>query len=255
MTLIDFETLIDFVWAILIVIATWIAQVSLKRFQKWRTFKQPIRKIMGILTKDSQQIRIFVGTFPIPRYTAIKDKVTKQEVMSLYNIPEITSIVSAKCLSFIFAFLMSARSIENINIISSNDYRESDLSSNIICIGGPTINKVTKRIFELQDIWLPYEFKGEGIRKKEGNGEWTITDEVDHGIIIKTKNPFSAKKWIFIFAGLSGDASIGASFFFQCKFRDLAAQLGDGPFGAVIEVNRKAGYMSARKIDHAEQGS
>jgi hypothetical protein len=253
MTLTGLETLIDFVWAVLIAIAAWIAQISLKKFQRWRTFKKPVRKIMGILAKDSQQIKVFVGTFPIPRYAAIKDKITEQEVMSLVNIPEITSIISAKCLSFIFAFLMSARSVENIDIISSNDYRESDLSSNIICIGGPITNKVTRSIFELENIWLPYEFIGERIRKKEGNGEWTITNEIDHGVIIKTRNPFSAEKWIFIFAGLSGDASIGASYYFQCKFRDLADQSGNGPFGAIVEVNRKAGYLSARKIDHIEQ--
>jgi len=255
MILTDFDIdLFDLVWVTLIAIATWIGKSLFKRFQKWRTFKKPVRKIMGILAKDSQQIRIFVGTFPIPKYTAIKDKVTEQEVISLFNIPEITSVVSAKCLSFIFAFLMSARSIENIDIISSNEFRESDLSSNIICIGGPITNKVTERILMLQNIWLPYEFGVDRIRKKEGNGEWTITDEVDHGIIIKTKNPFSRKKWIFIFAGLSGDASIGASFYFQCRFRDLAAQSGDEPFGAIIEVDRKAGYMSARKIDHVKQG-
>lgn len=240
----------DLIVGIIVVIGTWIARILFEKFENRRTFREPVRKIMGTLADNSQQIRIFVGTFPIPRYTAIKDEITEQEVMSLRNIPEITSVVSAKCLSFIFAFLMSARSIENIDIISSNEFRESDLSSNIICIGGPVTNQVTQRVFLFQGIWLPYVFEADRIRKKEGSGEWTITDEVDHGIIIKTKNPFSPERWIFILAGLSGDASTGASFYFQCRFRDLAAQFGDKSFGAVIEVDRKAGYTSAHMVDY-----
>lgn len=150
--------------------------------------------------------------------------------------------------------LMSVRSPRNLDIISSEEYRDSDLDSNIICIGGPLTNEVTRRILESQRSWTPYKFEEGKIRKTGGTQEWTITEEVDHGIIIKTKNPFFANKWVFIFAGLSGDASVGASFFFQSKFRKLVAQFKDEPFGVVINVDRRTGYMSSRQIDCATRG-
>ena len=222
----------------------------------WRrmTYLRPARKILSTVADDSQQLKIFFRIFQIPEHTIIKDLFTGQITGQLHGIQKISSTASAECLSFVLTMLMSVRSPRNLDIISSEEYRDSDLDSNIICIGCPLANEVTRRILESQRSWTPYKFEEGKIRKTDGTQEWTITEEVDHGIIIKTKNPFFANKWVFIFAGLSGDASVGASFFFQSKFKKLVAQFKDEPFGVVINVDRRTGYMSSRQIDCATRG-
>ena len=73
----------------------------------------------------------------------------------------------------------------------------------------------------------------------------------DYGVIIKAKNPFSLDKSIFIFAGLSGDASVGAAYFFQNRFKELVKKYGGNSFGVIIEVDREIGYKSAEPVDFA----
>lgn len=222
------------------------------RIWRWKKDLHPARKILDTVKDDSEQLKIFIKTFPISSKAPIPDR-TEGRIWILENMQEITSVASARCVSFILAFLTPIRSFKNIEIISSERLRDSDLDSHVICIGGPLTNEVTRKIFELPGVWFPYKFGDGGIKRIEGTEKWIATTSTDYGVIIKTENPLSPKKWIFIFAGLFGDASVGSSYFFQARFRDLAKQFGNKSFGIIIKVNRELGYTSAIQIDQVKQ--
>jgi hypothetical protein len=221
----------------------------------WRkiTYLRPIKKLLCALANDSQRLKIFVRTFSIPQFAEVRDRISGKKAITLDNITEITSKDSAECLSYILSLLREVRAHRNLEIVNSDEFRESDLDSNMICIGGPITNKVTEKIMNSEESWMPYKYEKEEqkIRKvMSENGEWIADMETDYGVIIKTRNPFFSGKWIFIFFGISGCASAGASYFFWSSFKDLVDQFGNKSFGIVVRVNREIGYISATQVDY-----
>lgn len=226
----------------------------------WRkaTYLRPIRKLLCDLANDAQELKIFMPTFSIPPSAEVKDRISDRRVLTLDNITEITSKDSAECLSYILSLLREVRAHRNLEIVSSEEFRKSDLNSNIICIGGPITNKVTEKIMNSEESWMPYRYEKEEQRIKRvinENGEWIANLETDYGVIIKTRNPFFSGKWVFIFFGISGCASAGASYFFWSSFKDLVDQFGNRSFGIVVKVNRKIGYISATQVDYIVRGA
>jgi hypothetical protein len=220
----------------------------------WRkaTYLRPIRKLLCDLANDSQELKIFMPTFSIPQFAEVKDRTSGRRVVTLDNITEITSKDSAECLSHILSLLREVRAHRNLEIVSSEEFRESDLDSNIICIGGPITNKVTEKIMSSRESWMPYKYEKEEQKIKRminEDGEWIADAEIDYGVIIKTRNPFFSGKWIFIFFGISGCASAATSYFFWSSFKNLVHQFGNRSFGIVVKANRRIGYISATQVD------
>jgi hypothetical protein len=75
--------------------------------------------------------------------------------------------------------------------------RESDLKENLILIGGPTVNMVTRRINNRLPVRL--ELRGERSIKSNLSGKAYRSD--DCGIIVLTDNPWDRKKKILLIAG------------------------------------------------------
>lgn len=219
-------------------------------------YLRPAKKLLDSMADENQELMITIGAFQIPPHSSIREKFSNFEAVELTGITEITSVSSAYCISFILTFLASMRSYENIVIIDSAKFSPEYYDSNIVTIGGPMTNVVTKRILEYEEDWLPYKFtklpSGEVIAEKTDKKKtWHITQRKDYGVIIKAKNPFSLDKSIFISAGLSGDASVGSAYFFQNRFKELVKKYGGNPFGVIIEVDREIGYKSAEPVDFA----
>ncbi|MBU7029407.1 MAG: hypothetical protein HXS48_20900 [Theionarchaea archaeon] len=225
----------------------------------WRkiTYLRPIKKLLCDLANDSQKLKIFVPIFSIPQFAEVKDRITGRKAITLDNITEITSKDSAECLPYVLSLLREVRAHRNLEIVNSEEFRESDLDSNMICIGGPLTNKVTEKIMSSEESWMPYKYEKEEekiIKVMTENREWVADLETDYGVIIKTKNPFFSGKWIFIFFGISGCGTVGAGYYFWSSFKDLVDQFGNRPFGIVVRVNRRIGYISATQVDYVTQG-
>lgn len=223
----------------------------------WRkiTYLRPLKKLLCDLANDSHKLRIFMPVLSVPQFAEVRDRITDKKVLNLDNITKITSKDSAECLSYILSLLREIRAHRNLEIVNSEEFRESDLDSNLICIGGPLTNKVTEKIINSEESWMPYKYENEEgkIRKMiKENAEWSADIETDYGVIIKTRNPFSSGRWIFIFFGISGSASTGGSYFFWSNFKDLVDQFGNKPFGIVVRVNKEVGYISATQIDYVK---
>jgi len=77
------------------------------------------------------------------------------------------------------------------------EVRESDLKQNLILIGGPTVNMVTRKINNLLPVRL--ELRGERSIKSTLSGKTYRSD--DCGIIVLTNNPWNSKKKILLIAG------------------------------------------------------
>lgn len=100
----------------------------------------------------------------------------------------------------------------NVTKVSSKGFKGSDIGKNLIAIGGPRSNSITKRL--LDRMGLPWSFHldpecnpdGKEIRhaSRDCVCRATRNDRVseDYCMVVGGPNPFSAQKRILIFAGL-----------------------------------------------------
>lgn len=93
--------------------------------------------------------------------------------------------------TFLGTFLTSS----SPSVMLDTDMRSSDAMDNLILIGGPVINRITKSINDK----LPIRFD------KKKNIYSSLTKKTyksdDHGIIVKIRNPLSPDKYILLIAG------------------------------------------------------
>lgn len=229
-----------------------ISGIFFTRIWKFYTYTRPVRKILDTMAKDSQQLNLFFEIFPIGGYAEI---ITQKTHMCVIGIEEITSVATAKCLAHVLTLLGYVRSEKNMNYIDSRKFSESDLDSNIICIGGPNTNEATKKLFG-RDIKFPYTFKGEKVKfeiAKADGKSWHSTEKADYGLIIRMRNPFSSKKWVLILAGLGPQGTVGAGYYFSEEIKTIAKDFGkEEQFGIVVEVEKELDYrFGTRIVDYA----
>ncbi|MFA4819380.1 MAG: S-layer protein [Candidatus Aenigmatarchaeota archaeon] len=83
--------------------------------------------------------------------------------------------------------------VEVLSVLEDKDVHSHDLSSNLIIVGGPVTNKVTKMVNDK----LPVRFDA----KKNIMSRKKVYKEDECGFIAKTDNPFSKGKKIIVIAG------------------------------------------------------
>lgn len=108
---------------------------------------------------------------------------------------------------FIGTFL---NKVEGLSVLEDKDVHSHDLTSNLIVIGGPVTNKVTKMVNDK----LPVRFDG----KKNIMSRKKIYKEDECGFIAKADNPFSKGKKIIIIAGKRYSGTKAAVIAFIKKF-------------------------------------
>lgn len=98
-------------------------------------------------------------------------------------------------------------------VVEDKDVRAHDLDSNLIIIGGPVTNKVTKMVNEK----LPVKFDG----KKNIISHKKAYKQDDCGFIARAENPFNKSKNIIVIAGKRYGGTKAAVIAFTQKFDDI----------------------------------
>ncbi len=106
----------------------------------------------------------------------------------------------------------------DVSVKLDTEIREKDLENNLIVIGGPVINTVTKKF----NLKLPVNFDEEN--------NWEIFSSVskkrytsdEAGVIIKTKNPFNQRKSLLLIAGKRYSGTKAAIIAFLKHFNEVA---------------------------------
>lgn len=108
---------------------------------------------------------------------------------------------SDSCCAIDFALFMGAFTSgkQAINYRLDTEVREGDLKGNLILIGGPTVNMVTRRINRVLPVFI--DLKGTAKIKSSISGKSYKEDEV--GMIVVTDNPWDKKRGskILVIAG------------------------------------------------------
>jgi|GEM_PF-2259772 len=117
---------------------------------------------------------------------------------------------------------ISALGGKDCEVVAAHNYPGNRLDRNLILIGGPDANILTKEIIEK----LPLNFQI-GVPDTHvisiidnNNNEYfnpTINPDdtvvKDHGVVIRARNPFNTKTRIFVVAGSFGQGTLAASLF------------------------------------------
>lgn len=219
--------------------------------------------IFKSIADDSKQLNIFFEVMETGRSALVCTRLDPMDKWKrrylLCNIPEITSVATARCVSYFLESLALGRpdrnmNFKNIELINSVEYRESDIDSNSVFIGGPNANCALRSIFEQRVFEFFYEFIEQDneikIVKKENGKEWPPYGKErktfdDYGVILKAKN----EKGIcaFVLAGLGTEATIGAGYYLKHSMAQLSRNFQDEPFGIVIKTS--GNYRTVTQVD------
>jgi DNA-binding MarR family transcriptional regulator len=110
-------------------------------------------------------------------------------------------------------------SVSDTKVKIDTDVRAKDLKKNLILIGGPAVNSLTKRVNGKLAIRFKHEknyYSGifSTISKKSYNEE-------NNGIIVKMKNPFDKSKFLIVIAGRRNSGTYSAVLAFLKKFDEV----------------------------------
>lgn len=106
--------------------------------------------------------------------------------------------------------------VPKFNVKLDTEVREEEMSSNLILIGGPVVNKVVEKV----NPKLPIKFE-EGNIKSSISNESYPQDEC--GLIVKAKNPFNKDKSILVVAGKRFSGTRAAIIAFLKDFSKITA--------------------------------
>ena len=104
--------------------------------------------------------------------------------------------------------------VPRFNVKLDTEVRESDLSNNLILIGGPVVNKITEKA----NPKLPIRFENGNI-KSTLSGEVYPQDEC--GLIVKARSPFNKDRYILAVAGKRFSGTRAAIIAFLKDFRKI----------------------------------
>lgn len=97
---------------------------------------------------------------------------------------------------------------EEIKILEGKYAAQDRLEENVILIGGPVTNEITRRI--MQEFEMPFSFADHILLDNRHNKKYEAkADEnecilEDYGFVLKTKNPYNDQKSLVIIAGCYG---------------------------------------------------
>jgi len=107
--------------------------------------------------------------------------------------------------------------VPDLNVRLDTEVRQEDLKNNLILIGGPVVNKITKDINEKMPIFF------------DKNNHWDIKSNIsknvyptdETGLIVKFKNPFNKDKRILLVAGKRYSGTRAAIIAFLKYFKEI----------------------------------
>jgi DNA-binding transcriptional ArsR family regulator len=108
------------------------------------------------------------------------------------------------------------KGIEQSGIMLDIDMRSSDMKENLIVIGGPVINSVTKRINEKMAI----RFDSKKNIYSSLTKKTYRSDEC--GLIVKFRNPYDREKFILVIAGKRASGTRAGILAFLKNFEDVS---------------------------------
>ena len=120
---------------------------------------------------------------------------------------------------------------------------ESYKRCNLVLIGGPARNHVTRKVLETLDLASRFEeyslYNGTQIYEPVTDEEEHI--KVDYGLVVKTVSPFSENRLIYIMAGCRAYGTVGAaSLLISAKgAKMIAGYSGNEGFEGLVRVNIK----------------
>ena len=142
------------------------------------------------------------------------------------------------------------KSIKIKNLYSKQLSSLDLINENIVSIGGPKRNSVTKRLMELIDCRYSFDDKGNMIDNKTNKQYSPVKAESndyyieDYGIIAKIKLSPGTEKWVFVIAGCHTEGVMGAARYIlsldregEKRVRELAKEFKEDSFQIAIKVN------------------
>ena len=108
--------------------------------------------------------------------------------------------------------------VPDLNVRLDTEVRQEDLKNNLILIGGPVVNKITRDINEKMPIFF------------DKNNHWDIKSNIskntyptdETGLIVKFKNPFNKDKRVLLVAGKRYSGTRAAIIAFLKYFKEIA---------------------------------
>ncbi len=189
----------------------------------------------------AEQLSIILSTRPGP-HDRSTPRVSLLEMLSFANI--------SSCLSTIGIKILPKDSNVQVGEIKND---------NLVVLGGPLANEISKEIWTNISIDIPFSLDTEKQLFRMANEEYVPEIEADgklikdYGIIIRQPQPFNSDLSLIYCLGCHGFATYGLTLYLTEKkyAKDLGAVVGDKDnFVALIEFEIQNNLISTSKILH-----
>lgn len=158
------------------------------------------------------------------------------------------------------------KSIKIKNLYSKQLSGLDMMNENIVSIGGPKRNTITKVLTKLINCRYSFDNEGNMIDSETNKSYSPVKAESndyyveDYGFIAKAKLSSESEKWIFVIAGCHTEGVMGAARYIlsldregEKRVRGLAKEFKDGPFQIAIKVNVIKDEMGVIEVGKTER--
>jgi hypothetical protein len=171
-----------------------------------------------------------------PRY--VKRSHGCGEDLLIYGADQVIGLSRSRFVSYATAAFAGIASLSKpLRIVADHDALAL-WDGTFICFGSPDTNLKNRAIERLEGQSLFHLAWG-----VSGEREWRIQDRrygaedsADHGIIVRFRNPYFNKHWLFVCAGLSEWGSTGAAYLLFTQWERLHREYKTANFCAVVRV-------------------
>lgn len=127
----------------------------------------------------------------------------------------------------------------------------NDSSGNVICIGGPGANLETRKLLAYFRNILEFitDHSVTNLHIHKSGTVYSADENYDYGLVLKVEFPPRSNKYYLVLAGIWGEGTAGAAYYFAKNIKDICSKFGFGQFCIVVRINKMIGHRKPEPIE------
>jgi len=211
----------------------------------WWFIKIPSKKVLGQLSDNKVELKIFVRDFFIQNGTPLYSQEGLNGPIGIVpNVCELWPRVEGLGLSYILNTLGQLEKTENINVVEMG--KDPGIWDKNFIILGAQSQKCFDFYQKMHEV--AYKVNANDIIKTSNGYKIKRTAGYGYGIILKCKNPYLKKSIGFLIGGFGVLGTEAATYYFSKHINELGNTFGNKSFGIVVRASTTAGVQSVERL-------
>lgn len=215
--------------------------------KNWWLFKIPAQKVLGNISDNKTELKVFVRDFFIqPGTTLYSRDGLNGPVGTVPNVHELWPMAEGIGLSKIFNTLGKLDKTENIEVVEMG--KDPGIWNRSLIILGAQTQKCFDFYQKMQEV--AFRVSSTDIIRTSDRYRINRFSGYGYGIVLKCKNPFvkGNKGVSFLIGGFGVLGTEAATYYFANHLEELGKGFGSRSFGVVVRASITAGVQSTERL-------